>query len=159
MAILEPILDKDQDVLRFHLAYTKNHLYWMQYFKNKIGITPRLVYLHADRVMGFFPHDSFVKAKQHWHTFRKNSAKKLRYHIRILEFANNLQDLISHWYPNLKQLTVHTQLVSNCFQITLIPPPKLRQFLIGKNGAEIEMLTQFLKTTLEGNYNFHLIIK
>ena len=158
MPIVEPLLCKNENILSFQLQYTKNHLFWLQFIESKVDLTPKLIHIWEDKVLVFFHPDEFDFAKQNWHKYLVNRKYKRAYHFRILEDSDDLKSLISNWFVNIKDLKVKVNRINNCYQIRLFSPPKLRQFIIGKNGKEIEMLTNFLLNNIKGNYNYQLLI-
>ena len=158
MPILEPVLKEMENILSFQLKYTKNHLFWLQFIEKKIDLIPKFLYIWQDRIFAFFESHEYDFAKHEWHKYLSNRSYRPKYHFRILKYSDNLSKLIAAWYSNIKDLKVKTKFENNCFDIVLIPPKHLKQFVIGKKGCEIEMLIQFLDTSIKGNFNYHIVV-
>ena len=80
------------------------------------------------------------------------------YHVRLVKYSQNLSQLIKNWYVNIKELEISVEAIGSSYQITITAPKNLRQFVIGKNGAEIEMLASFLDKCIAGKQNYQLKI-
>ena len=158
MASLEEIMESSQKALKFHMEYTREHLYWFHFFQQKISLSPKMVYLFEDRVFAFFEEPYYEEAKRLWHKYITRYRRKTKYHFRLLEYSDDLATIIKNWYCNIKNLQIDIVLENHCFLIELQPPKNLRQFVIGKQGVEIEMLTQFLDSCIYGDYNFRIIL-
>lgn len=158
MSSLDPLMQTPQNALKFHLEYTKTHLFWIQFLKHHISLTPNLIFVFGDRVLCFFEKKDFDQAKRRWHGYISKPHRRITHHFRILLYSENLATLIKNWYYNIKKLKVEVNFENNCYNIDLYPPKNLRQFIIGKNGAELEMLANFLDSCISGGYNYHLIL-
>ena len=151
-------LDSMKFRVKFRIQYSKSHLFWLQFFRTRISITPKLIYIFDDRVCVFCDPSQFTQAKRRWHTYISQPHHHLNYHFRILVYSENLVDLIKSWYQNVKNLQVIISQGFKNIKIELYPPHNLRQFIIGKHGNEIEMLSAFLDHCIYGNWNYHLIL-
>ena len=144
--------------INFQIKYTSSHLAWINFFEPILGITPELIYLYQNKVLLFINSDRFLEIRRKWQNYVKSHINSLKFHVRINPFSQNLTEIIGNWYQNIKNLEIQISIVNKCVQITLNPPKNLRQFVIGKNGGELELLTIFLHDCVQGNYNFLLKI-
>ncbi len=144
--------------INFQIKYTSSHLAWINFFEPILRISPELLYLYQDKVLIFINPSQFLETRRKWQNYVKLHVHSLKYHIRIKSYSQNLTEIIGNWYQNIKNLEIQISIVNKCVQITLKPPNYLRQFVIGKNGSELELLTIFLHDCVQGNYNFLLKI-
>ena len=144
--------------INFQIKYTSSHLAWINFFEPILGISPELLYLYQDKVLIFINPDQFLETRRKWQNYVKLHVHSFKHHIRIKSYSQNLTEIIGNWYQNIKNLEIQISIINKCVQITLKPPSYLRQFVIGKNGSELELLTIFLHDCVQGNYNFLLKI-
>ncbi|WP_371801932.1 hypothetical protein [Candidatus Lokiarchaeum ossiferum] len=152
-------LDLDRiHVINFKIFYTNNHLGWIQFIENKIKTKLKFVHIYEDRLFVFIDPDKFDQANRQWHYYLKSRRYRTMYHVRLIKFSQNLSQLIKNWYVNIKELKIDIESIGSSYQITITAPKNLRQFVIGKNGVEIEMLASFLDKCIAGKQNYQLKI-
>ena len=152
-------LDLDQiHIVNFKIAYTNNHLGWLQFLEKKIKTKPKFVHFFEDRLFVFIDPSKFQHANRQWHYYLKTRRYRTMYHVRLIKFSQNLSQLIKNWYVNIKELEVDVDINGESYQITINAPKSLRQFVIGRGGAEIEMLASFLDKCTAGKQNYQLKI-
>lgn len=144
--------------VNFYLTYSNEELGWIQWFEKLIKISPKFVYIHGSKLFFFIESKDFGEINRKWHQFMKLKKFKIYFHVRLLEFTQDLELLIHHWYKNIKNLEVKINFSQNIYEILICAPKNLRQFVIGKNGSEIEMLGTFLSECVIGNYQFQIKI-
>lgn len=152
------IQNQSEFYVNFQIKYTSSHLAWINFFETILGISPELIYLYQDKILIFIIPDRFLETRKKWQNYVKSHISSLKFHLRINPFSQNLTEIIRNWYLNIKNLNIQISIVNDCVQITLKPPNNLRQFVIGKNGGELELLTIFLHDCVRGSYNFLLKI-
>ena len=152
-------LDLDQiHIINFKISYTNKHLGWIQFIEKKIKTKPKFVHLYEDRLFVFIDSANFNQANRQWHYYLKRRRYKTMYHVRLIKYSQNLSQLIKNWYVNIKELEIKVETIGSSFKISIMAPKNLRQFVIGKNGVEIEMLASFLDKCIAGRQNYQLKI-
>ena len=153
---------KKKFLLHYHLKYSEDHLNWMRFF-DQIRITPKVIFLYGNRVCVFVEQKSFDDTNRRWKFFLKTHRRgeKPIGHIRILGWSNDLEQFIRNWFVNIKEFDIQItpDFTQSTINITLGPPPHLRQFLIGKKGRELTMLNTFFDQCTKRENKYNVVIK
>ncbi len=148
-------------ILKFRFKYDYHQLRWFQLIQKIIGYPSKLVFLYENRVLIFLDPTNFLDANKRFIEFSEFFTVKSNFHIRLIPFYEDFEELIRNWFYNLRdKVQVHIQFSKEDlhYEIEIGAPRNVHQFIYGQNRREIKMLTAFLEQSVEGKHKFNFRI-
>ena len=148
--------------LNYHLKYSNEYIQIFQFLNEHIKIEkPKMIEIIGNTLIIFVYDYKFVREDKKLNLYIKmhRNRSKLQYKIRLRKYSTDLHSFVKKWFPQIPKLNVQIKKNQKEIFIELNTPSKFLNFVLGKDGREIQMLKTLLeKINADKSINFKITV-